>query len=212
MKDMPVFTTEHGVASLILREIPYRKRACIRLQASCEPEKLVRECADFCRACGAEVVLATGNDALKGWPLYAAVMQMRRPLAGMEKANARLFPVTEETEPRWRAIYNEKMETVDNAAYMDSRDGQEMLQKGDGYFLHRDGQLLGIGRASDGCIHAVAAVQPGAGETAVRALCELLNGDTVSLQVASTNHKAIALYERLGFVKTAEISRWYRIV
>ena len=43
MKDIPVFTTENGAASLILREIPYRKRAHIRLQATREPEALLEE-------------------------------------------------------------------------------------------------------------------------------------------------------------------------
>ena len=37
----------------------------------------------------------------------------------------------------------------------------------------------------------------------------LLQGETMTLEVASTNEKAIALYERLGFVKTKELRRWY---
>ena len=32
MKDIPVFTTDFGVASLILKEIPYRGEAYIRIQ------------------------------------------------------------------------------------------------------------------------------------------------------------------------------------
>ena len=34
MKDFPVFTTENGVASLILKEIPYRGEAYIHLRDS----------------------------------------------------------------------------------------------------------------------------------------------------------------------------------
>jgi ribosomal protein S18 acetylase RimI-like enzyme len=30
--------------------------------------------------------------------------------------------------------------------------------------------------------------------------------------VASTNEKALRLYESLGFVRTKEISRWYRVL
>ena len=41
MKDFPVFTTEYGVASLILKEIPYQGTAYITLQDSLEPEKLL---------------------------------------------------------------------------------------------------------------------------------------------------------------------------
>ena len=62
MKNIPVFTTEHGAASLFLREIPYRKRAHIKLQATQEPEKLLEECISFCRACGAEWCDAAGNE------------------------------------------------------------------------------------------------------------------------------------------------------
>ena len=51
MKDLPLFTTEHGVASLVLKEIPYQKTAYIILRDSLEPEALLKECADFCRVC-----------------------------------------------------------------------------------------------------------------------------------------------------------------
>ena len=58
MKDIPVFDTEFGVASLILRDIPYCQRAYIKLQVALEPEKLVQECVQFCRMCGAEQIYA----------------------------------------------------------------------------------------------------------------------------------------------------------
>ena len=58
MKDFPVFTTENGVASLVLKEIPYRRCAYIILRDSLEPEALLAECISFCRACGAERVFA----------------------------------------------------------------------------------------------------------------------------------------------------------
>ena len=43
MKDIPVFTTENGAASLILREIPYQQSAYIILRDTREPEKLTAE-------------------------------------------------------------------------------------------------------------------------------------------------------------------------
>ena len=39
MRNIPVFTTEFGVASLILKEIPYKGTAYVRLQSSLYPEK-----------------------------------------------------------------------------------------------------------------------------------------------------------------------------
>ena len=54
MKDFPVFTTENGVASLILKEVPYRGEAYIHLRDSQDPKALLEECVSFCAACGAE--------------------------------------------------------------------------------------------------------------------------------------------------------------
>ena len=59
MKNIPVFTTPHGIATLILREIPYSGRAYILPQSAFTSEaELVRECAEFCRAAGAGQVFA----------------------------------------------------------------------------------------------------------------------------------------------------------
>ena len=42
-------------------------------------------------------------------------------------------------------------------------------------------------------------------------LMSLMEGELMVMEVASTNTKAIALYERLGFLKTAELTRWHRV-
>lgn len=212
MQDFPMFTTEYGVASLFLREIPYRSRAHIKIHSSLEPEKLLAECVSFCRMCGAEWCDAAGDAYLEKYPLITAIWSMQCPRSAIGETDACLFPVTEQTVQKWLDIYNERMADVPNSAYMDSRDGRELLKSGDGYFVHRDGALLGIGKAAGDFIDTVIAVQPGAGETVVRALAGALNCETVRLWVASANTRAIRLYERMGFVKTAEISRWYRVL
>ena len=86
-----------------------------------------------------------------------------------------------------------------------------MLEQGDGYFVHKDGKLLGIGRVRGEEIRFVASLQPGAGEDVVRALAHAVTGESIVLEVASNNQKALNLYTRLGFLKTAELSRWYKI-
>ena len=212
MKDIPVFTTEHGAASLFLREIPYRKRAHIKLQDSQEPEKLLDECVAFCRACGAEWIDAAGHDYLEKYPLITALVSMTRDRESLPQTDACLFPVTEKTVQQWLDIYNERMADVPNAAFMDSADGRELLKNGDGYFVHRDGTLLGIGKASGDFIDAVISVVPGMGETVVLALASVLSGDTVRLMVASANTRAVRLYERMGFIAVKELSRWYRVL
>ncbi len=212
MQNMPVFTTEYGVASLFLREIPYRGRAHIKIQSSLEPDKLLQECISFCKLCGATWIDAAGHEILEKYPLITALVAMRCDRAQIPQTDACLFPVTEQTVQAWLDICNERMANVPNAAFMDSRDGKELLKNGDGYFIHRDGKLLGIGQAQGDVIDTVIAVQPGAGETVVRALSSALTGDTVHLKVASANLRAVGLYERMGFVKTKELSRWYRVL
>lgn len=212
MQNLPMFTTEYGAASLFLREIPYRGRAHIKIQSSLDPEKLLEECVSFCRMCGAEWIDAAGHDYLEKYPLITALWAMQCPRDALAETDACLFPVTEATVQQWLDIYNERMADVPNAAYMDGRDGRELLNTGDGYFVHRDGLLLGIGKAKEDFIDTVISVEPGAGETVLRALCSALQCETVRLWVASENHRAVRLYQRLGFVKTKELSRWYRVL
>lgn len=212
MKDIPVFTSEYGVASLFLREIPYRGRAHIKLQSTQDPGLLLQDCIDFCRACGATWADASGHDYLERHPRLATLVEMTAPRNSLGETDACLFPVTEETVDAWRDIYNDRMSSVPNCAFMDSRDGKEMLNLGDGYFIHRDGRLLGIGRAAGDRIDTVASVEKGAGETVVRAMASLLQADTVKLLVAMENEKAVRLYKRMGFLPVRQVSCWYRVL
>lgn len=212
MKDIPMFTTEYGVASLVLKEIPYKATAYVKLLSATEPEKLLAECIQFCRMCGAETIDATGDPILENYPLVTTICAMQCPMDALAPTDACLFPVTEQNLSRWLAIYNERMASVANAAYMDSRDGKELLKAGDGYFVHRSGKILGIGKAAGDTLDAIISVEPGMGEMVLRTLAAALSCETVRLMVASTNNRAIRMYERLGFVKTAELSRWYRVL
>ena len=211
MKDIPVFTAEYGAASLILKEIPYQQAAYVIIQDSLEPEKLIEECLGFCRACGAEKIYATGHAALQTSPFYTAMWEMRCPAEALADTAAALWPVQDETLSAWRNIYNEKVARVPNGAWMTENDGREMLNKGDGYFIHRGETLLGIGRASCGRIDWVASVRPGAGRDVVLALGHAVTEEVLTLPVASVNRKAVSLYEGLGFIKVRELSRWHQI-
>ena len=212
MKDFPMFTTEYGVASLILREIPYQQQAYIHIRDSLEPEKLLEECVSFCRMCGAETVFAKGHDYLERYPLYTALLEMRCDISVLPDTDAALFPVQEKTLDEFLRIYNKKIIRIPCGAWMTRKDGKEMLQKGTGYFVHRNGTLLGIGMVDGQEILWVASVEPGAGQDVVCALAHAATGDTLLLTVASTNEKAVRLYESLGFVKTKEISRVFSIL
>lgn len=211
MKDIPIFSTEYGVASLILKEIPYQAAAYIIIRDSLEPERLLAECAEFCRACGAGRIYGTGHPILESKPLYTAMWEMRCAVTAIPDTDAALWPVQEQLLERWRELYNQKVRSVPNGAWMTEADGRQLLTKGDGYFIHRGGELLGIGRASGCAIDWVASASPGGGRDVVCALAHALTEDTAVLTVASENKKAVKLYEGLGFVRCRELSRWYTV-
>lgn len=212
MRDFPVFTTEYGVASLFLKEIPYRQTAYVIIRDSLEPEKLLAECVQFCRVCGAEKIFAGGHECLEQYPLHAVIYEMSGCAEVDETKVESIWPVTEETVAQWRRIYNDRMREVDNSATQEGRDEKRILETGDACFVHRSGELLGIGWIDNGELLVVAAVKPGAGERIMHTMMSLIPGQQLKLEVVSTNTRAIRLYEKLGFLKTAEKRRWYRIM
>ena len=211
MKDFPMFTTEYGVASLLMKEIPYKETAYIVIHSSEQPEELLKECVSFCRICGAEKVYASGHDYLERYPLHSVIYEMKGEAWVDESKVEHLWPVTQETVTKWREICNKRMYPIDNSATLEARDEKEILEKGDACFVHRDGALLGIGWIRDGELAELAAVVPGAGENVMHTLMSIMPGQVLKLSVVSTNLRAISLYERLGFIKTAEISRWFQV-
>jgi hypothetical protein len=209
MRDIPVFTTENGVASLTLKEIPYKGTAYITIQDTLCPAQLLRECVDFCKMAGAERIYATGHPYFEKFPLYTSVLRMQRPREGLTETDAALFPVTEKTIETFRSIYNEKMFSVPNAATMTKQDSQKLLTDGTGYFVHRGETLLGIGIVDGDMVKAIASCIPGAGYDVMLALCSAIFGKTVTLEVASNNLPARKLYGKLGFLTVNRVRDWY---
>lgn len=211
MRDFPVFSTEYGVASLILKEVPYREEAYICIQSTQQPEELLKECVSFCRAVGAERVYARDHEFLERYPLHSIIYEMRGEARVDEAKVENLWPVTEENIGKWRKLLNERMREVDNAGTLEQRGEQEILDIGGAYFVHHGGELLGAGWLVGNELMLVASAKPGAGERVCHTLLSLIPGEEVRLDVVSTNSRAIRLYEKLGFVKTAERRRWYRV-
>lgn len=210
MKDIPIFPTEFGVASLMLGEIPCRQTAYIRVRDA-QPgalNDLITECAQFCRAAGAERIFWTA-EGVEQEP-HSAVYEMRGQ-AWVDKAKLEsLFPVTEATVARWREVFNERMASVDHTATLTSIDEKRIIESGGAYFVHHEGKLLGIGWLEDTKLLAIAATEPGAGERVAHTLMSMVEGASMTLEVASTNVKAIHLYEKLGFLKVREVQRWHQ--
>lgn len=213
MRDLPFFITDNGVADLILKEIPYKQTAYIRVREAQpgELELLIGECRSFCRMAGADHIYATGHPELERWPLYTEVLAMRGTAWVDREKLCSLFPVTDQTVTQWRKIYNERMESVHNSATLETRDEKRIVESAGAYFVHENGELLGIGWLEDTALLAVASVKTGAGEKVMHTLMSLVEGAVMSLEVASTNGRAIKLYEKLGFLPVASVSRWYDV-
>lgn len=213
MRDFPIFTTEYGVSSLTLKEIPYKKQAfiCIRDVQPGFFEEHLHECVSFCRMAGAEAIFASGSTLLQDYPLYTQVLELRgEAWVDREKLES-LFPVTGATAGTWRRIYNEAMAKVHNASTLEARDEGKLTQAPGAYFVHREGQLLGIGWLEDTKLLAVAATEKGAGERVMHTLMSLVEGAAMTIEVASTNEKALRLYEKLGFLPTRVLAAWYQV-
>jgi len=211
MRDIPIFTTDYGVASLLLKEIPYKHIAYVKVQ-DVQPgqiEALLEECVGFCRAAGAEAVFAFGSGELERYPLYCSVLEMSG--SSNIEYDGCLWPVTAETVSQWREIYNTRMADVDNAATMTAQDEKRIVESAGAYFVHRNGVLLGVGWVEDKEVLCIASVIPGEGKNVLGALLSVADGDQAVLRVASTNSRAISLYEKMGFICTSEKSRFYRV-
>lgn len=212
MRDIPVFCTEFGVATLVLKNIPLKKEAYIHIRDTQAPQTLLKECCDFCAAAGAEKMFAEGHGFLDQYPLYTTVLRMQCPVDRLPMSTASLFPVQETTLEQWREIYNKRMMEVPTAAQLSYLDAKKLAEEGNAYFVHSDGALLGIGVVNGTNVEAVASVVPGCGETVMLALCSVIPGDTATLAVADNNLPALSLYRRLGFVEVAELETWHKII
>ena len=211
MRDIPMFPTDYGAAGLVLNQIPYTGNAYVHVHSALDLKLLLEECAGFCIAAGAERVYDCGDCDFFGFEADVAILKMQQQLEELADTDTCLMPITEATLGEWLKIHNAAMSGVDHAAYLSSLDGKRLLADGGGYFVHRDSSLLGIGVANGDTIATLASVQKGAGRDVVLALCHALSGDTVHLEVAQTNHRAIALYRRLGFIEIGIKCQWYRI-
>lgn len=210
MQDIPMFTTEYGVATLLLKEIPYRGDAYVRVHDSSMIDKLLEECCDFCKMAGAKAVYVTGSNLPKEYPLFAEIWVMEGNIHSLPETDAVLVRVRENSSELWKSIYNDTMKNVPAAAFMSQAKLADLISDGSAYFVYRENVMLGIGVASDRKIDCVVSVVPGAGRDVLCALCGVINGETATLEVAAENQRAISLYERLGFSKTEIKEKWYR--
>ena len=208
MKNIPMFTTDAGVASLILEEIPYKAEAYIRVHSATNLDKLIDEAVSFCKAIGADAVFATGHNFLERYPLHTQILRMECKKTELPTGTVRLQPVEESTLLQWCEIYNTYMRDVPNAATM-THSKAKALSLDNCFYVYENGIMLGIGMVSDKGIDAVVSLVRGRGMDVMLALCTAVRSAVVSVEVASNNIPAIKLYQKLGFIRKEIISKWY---
>ena len=212
MRDFPVYATEYGVASLILKEVPYRQEAYIIIQSALQPVELLKECISFCRMVGAEKIFARGHECVEAYPLHGSVLEMCGHVDVDENRVGHLWPVTEETGAKWREFLNRQLRSVDYAATLEKKDEKEILGMSGAYFVHDAGKFLGAGWIRDEELKLIASAEKGAGELVFHSLLSVGKPERIRLEVASSNERAIRFYEKMGLVKTREIYRWYQVL
>lgn len=211
MKDIPVFTCQEGLATLILREIPYRGEGYILVRAVFGTlEDLLRECARFCRAAGASQVYVSGEADFTGWPVFASIRRRTVARAALTPPeDIRILPVTADSAAEWAARYNERFRAVPTAETCMPAD-YPILEREACFLADRAG-LVGIGRIRADTLLAVATLRPGWGERLVRALAVRCETSRLTLLCAEENRRAMELYQRLGFDLGPVQRVWYRV-
>ena len=212
MQDIPMFTTENGVASLTLKEIPYCADAYVHILDCAKPDPFIKECASFCRMAGAESVYLSGKKIPDKYPIFTEIWKMQCPRSKLLETDAFALAVDASSKDDWREIYNSRMSDIPTAAFMSNTRLEHLLNYASAYFVYRNNTLLGIGAGSEQRIDCIASVLPGAGKDVMCALAKSLSGDLVLLEVASENKRAVAFYERLGFIKTDVKEIWHQFI
>ncbi len=200
MKNFPVFPCSDGVVSLILNEIPYRKEAYILIRSIFgSPERLLRECVDFCRSAGADAVYVSGEGDLSHLPVYARLTErsLEKSLLPQTAARAEL---TE--NPEWTELYNQSFRHVPNAkTYLETPENA--------YFIYNGEERIGLGQIIDDELAAVASLKKGYGQDCVCALAKNISQTHVKLLCAEENYPATRLYDRLGFSRDRIKRIWH---
>lgn len=219
MNNIPLFSAAGGTAALILREIPFSKKAYILLMTVI-PENLpdmIRECVSFCRVCGAEECFITRKDSDEPLPLPHShdILQLTAEKAKLPAGTpVKLVGIQEDNDSFYINLYNRCFSSVSGAAFYDRKQVERI------YLLHQkaflalteDGTPFGFGELHENELAAVGVLPEyrGRGYDLTLSLLAHCPGPKITLTVASDNPAALRLYEKLGFQKVKTESSWYR--
>ena len=216
MKDIPMFTGTHGLASLVLKEIAVSGRAyaVIRSVWNGRTEAFLQECLSFCRAVGAEEVYASyETEILPADHVYDTVAMELEKSGLPAGAPVELEPLTEENGQIFLDIYNTCFREMIGAATYGKQDLLRLLGTDCAFLAKKDGKYAGIAEISEIGLENIAVLPEfrGLGYDLALAVLPMVPRKIVRLKVASNNEKALALYTRLGFERKEIVSRWWRL-
>lgn len=217
MNNIPVFTSQGGTATLILREIPISGKAYVLLRTVLpgQAENLAAECASFCKMCGAEEIFASWEDGDLPFlaPAYDIYLLHVAKSALPEGKPVQLVPMTPENDAIYQRIYNRCFYHVSHAASYDRGQIARIYREHQRAFLALDERErpYGIGELHGDELAAIAVLPKyrGRGMDLAVALLQLCPGEDLHVTVASDNDAAMRLYEKLGFHLFGVESKWY---
>ena len=217
MKDIPIFDTDTGVSTLVLKEIPYKQVAYVTVR-SVQPDGLrahLEECVRFCRMCGAERVYASdGKNDLPGEHAYDMIMlTVQRSNLPPVTNPVELEQVTAANGEEYLSVYNECFRDLPGAASYGKKDLGRLIDHGSGFLTRKNGVCAGVAELENDELAGICVLPEfrGLGYDLALTALQRLEAPVVQLKTASTNEKALSLYRRLGFGNDTVISRWWLI-
>lgn len=216
MQNIPMFTGVHGMATLILKEIPVSGYSYVLVRSVWKDNLpgLLEEAAAFCREAGAKAVFASYEcydlPARHVHDMLEYSMDARRL---PEVAPVPLTPLSKENGADYLAVYNRCFAQMPGHASYGEKDLERLLGQDAAFLCYRGGTPAAVAELSEHSLEGIGVLPEFKGlgyPLAVTAL-KRLPGETLFLKVASTNHRAIRLYHRIGFAQTRIISRWWEL-
>ncbi len=215
MKNIPMFTGTHGLATLVLREIGFSGNAYVMVRAvwNGQAAAFLQECYGFCVAVGAKAVYATWEEDLPGEPAWESIW-MTRPKAGLPQGrDVDLEPLTPANGQRYLEVYNRCFRDVPAAASYDKESLRSLYGMDCAYLAKVDGKDAGVAEISKTGLEAIGVLPEfrGLGYDLALAVLPMVPATELKLKVSSTNKKALALYDRLGFAASGVEKRWWQV-
>lgn len=220
MNNIPVYLSQGGTATLILREIPHRKTAYILLRTVLQGKlpQLLTDCISACRNFGAERCFVSAEDSSIEIPLPYAydILLLRVQKAELPSLETpmELVPVSPENDSIYQRIYNRCFQDVSHALTYEKAQLTRIYREEHHAFLAQtpDGTPCGMGELHGNELAAVGLLPEyrGRGKALALSLLAHAPGPEITLTVVSDNERALGLYGALGFTVTGKESTWYK--